>query len=110
VYNAGTYTTLDFPESDAVETAAYAINNAGEIVGTFQTPSNVPDVPTINGFLFNISTGVFTQISAPGLDINNFGFIATGVGFILPDGQIVPITDPGAQSVSFGGINDAFQM
>ncbi len=113
IYQKGTYTTLDFP--GAQDTTAFAINNAGTIVGYYVINNTGP-----HAFLCQNST--FTTIDFPGsgytlaTSINNFGVVAglfsnsTGVhGFIYSNGAFTQVDKPGAISTSISGINDRNQ-
>jgi probable HAF family extracellular repeat protein len=90
------------------------INDAGQIVGVFDTP---PVSHQRLGFLYD--DGTFTTIDAPGatsftvaFGINNAGQIV-GVfdnpqngGFLYDDGTFTAVDVPGAATICFG-INDA---
>jgi probable HAF family extracellular repeat protein len=91
---AGTWTTIDVPGS--THTAAYKINDAGQIVGFYNDSTYAA-----HGFLY--SAGTFTTIDYPGstgtyaLGVNNSGSIV-GVygatnqgthGFVF-DGRLLP--------------------
>ena len=98
LYNAGTFTTIDYPGSE--QTTLYAINNAGDIVG---------DHDASMGFL--LKGGVFTTLTnANGWDINNLDLIATGSGFLEPNGIMDPIQFPGSLFTLSWGINDALEI
>src|SRR5438105_4780011 len=56
---AYTFTTIDVPGAGGTSTRAQGINDAGQIVGAFQSPPG-----SIHGFLD--SGGSFTQIDVPG--------------------------------------------
>ena len=80
--NNYTFTTIDVPGGN--NTAAYGINDAGQIVGSFASNSGTG----VHGFLD--AGGVFTQIDVPGgtyteaYGINNIGQI---VGWYQVDGS-----------------------
>jgi len=102
-----TYTSIDFP--GAFNTAAFGLNDGGDIVGTYDNSSH--------GFL--LSQGVFTTIDFPGAiyssayGINNLGQIvgsyrdSNGVthGFLYSSGQFSTVDVPGAILTIPWGIN-----
>jgi uncharacterized membrane protein len=73
----GTYTQIDYP--GAVQTEAYGIDTAGDIVGAYSDSNN-----NVHGFL--LSGGVFTALDVPGATDT----AATGINDM---GQIVGSTD-----------------
>ncbi len=110
----GVFTTLDFP--GAQDTSAFAINNAGAIVGFYIINNTGP-----HAFLYQ--GGTFTTIDFPGsgytlaTSINNHGIVAglfsssTGVhGFIYSKGTFAQIDRPGATSTGLTGMNDANEL
>jgi len=105
------FATIDYP--GALQTAAYAINKSGEIVGVFV------DNVTGRSHGFKLVGSTFTQLDYPGADdtvalgINSSGDIV-GVwdtassqanGFVLSGGVYSLITVPGAESTFVEGIN-----
>jgi probable HAF family extracellular repeat protein len=113
----GSFTQIDVPGSIS-GTAAFGINNAGQIVGDFSNNTGT------HGFLY--TSGSFTQIDAPGATsgthaygINSAGQIvgsfsnSTGNhGFLETGGSFTQIDVPGA-SLGFTfayGINNAGQI
>lgn len=98
-------------------TAAFSINNRGQILGTFEDAGRVG-----HGFL--LDDGVFTTIDLPGAafteptTINDRGQIvglfadAGGVlhGFLLDEGAFTQIDFPGAPNTIAGGINNRGQI
>jgi probable HAF family extracellular repeat protein len=110
-YAVGTWTTIDVPGS--THTAAYRINNSGQIVG-FYDDSNY----AAHGFLY--SNGSFTTIDFPGatatyeLGINDSGTIVGLYGFKLQsthgflfDGKTFTTIDyPGGFDTAAWDIND----
>jgi len=83
----GTFTTIDDPDSNSspVNTTPYAINDLGDIVGSYTTAS------TFYGFLRK-RDGSFVSIGGPAgsggsycLDINIEGEIACGYDFLVND-------------------------
>jgi probable HAF family extracellular repeat protein len=99
----------------AVATAAYGINNLGQIVGDYSAGGRSV------GFLY--SNGTYTTIDVPGSgntyvqDVNDAGQIvgyyagATNLrGFLYSGGVYTTIDVPGAQQTSVFGINDLGQM
>jgi hypothetical protein len=112
----GTFTTFDDPDSNSspVNTTPYAINDLGDIVGSYSTAS------TFYGFLRK-RDGSFVSIGGPArsvgsycLDINIEGEIACGYDFLVndfgttgsfirsPDGKIATFVAPGEASTAFG--------
>src|SRR5689334_15365375 len=73
----GTYTQIDVP--GAIQTQAYDIDTAGDIVGTYVDSSG-----SIHGFL--LSAGIFTTLDVPGASYTG----ALGTNDV---GQVVGITD-----------------
>ena len=118
----GTLSTINVP--GALYTDPYAINDAGQIVGTFQIV--VKGVQQYNGFLD--TNGVFTTIDVPGAlvteasGINNAGAIVGTFndssntpggdtqGFLDVNGVFTTIDIPGAVRVDPLSINDAGQI
>ena len=94
LYDAGTYTSFDYPGT-VQGTAAFGINNAGEIVGLYN-----------GGVAFLLKSGVFSSFGG-GYDINNFDFTASGVGFVDSSGNSYLVNVPGVQETNTFGINDA---
>jgi probable HAF family extracellular repeat protein len=72
LYSNGTYTTIDDPLA-TVDTTAYGINDAGQIVGTYGS----------HGFLYNPSSGTYTTLELP---VGTNGTFAQGIN---ASGQIV---------------------
>ena len=100
LYNAGTYTSFDYPGSNS--TVPWAINNAGDIVGIHD--NNV-------GFLLKGGLGgVFSTTNGEARDINNFDFISNIAGFTSLDGEQFLVIYPGAADTLSFGINDALQV
>jgi probable HAF family extracellular repeat protein len=115
LYSNGIYATLDVP--GAYSTSAKSINNAGQIVGSYQVPSDY----SYHGFLY--ANGRFTTIDGPSgtgtalFGINNLGVI---VGDYLSGGQgafldingvfTTTVAYPGALGTAVSGINDAGQI
>jgi probable HAF family extracellular repeat protein len=114
---AYTFTTIDVP--GAASTSANGINNAGQIVGTFDTSG--PNART-SGFVY--PGGNFTIFDAPGsatiaTGINDaghiVGFVQTGPagigdGFLYSGSSFTSINAPGAGYTNATGINDAGQI
>jgi probable HAF family extracellular repeat protein len=91
--SGGTYTTLDVP--DSVLTAAYGINDAGQIVGVYTSDMRF----SRHGFVW--SEGVYTTFDVPGLTFNNLGINNSGeiVGTYLEGGTVfgflaTPVPEP----------------
>jgi probable HAF family extracellular repeat protein len=110
VYENGSYTTLDFPGAQA--TSAFAINDAGTVVGYYLINNTGP-----HAFLYK--NGTFSTIDFPGsgytvaTSINSIGAVAglfsgsTGVhGFIYYGGNFTQIDKPGAIATGISAIND----
>jgi probable HAF family extracellular repeat protein len=113
--SAPVYTPIAYP--GASETAAYAINDAGQIVGQYTIGTGYPQ-----GFLF--SGGEFTSIDYPGAwetsayGINNAGVIigsydvgsptgtSTVHGFVYQNGAFTTIDFPAAANSWLSGINN----
>jgi probable HAF family extracellular repeat protein len=116
VLSAGNPAFFDPPGS--INTLASGINNAGQIVGHYQTAMGGPD----HGFL--LSSGVYTTLDVPGSlatdanGINDLGQIvgqyrdASGKdhGFLYSNGTYTMLDVSGAFSTDASGINDAGQI
>lgn len=110
---SGGSTTL-FDPPGAVNSVASGINNAGQVVGHYQTAMGGPD----HGFL--LSNGVYTLLDVPGSlltdanGINDLGQIvgqyrdASGQdhGFLYSDGTYSALDVPAAFSTDANAIND----
>jgi probable HAF family extracellular repeat protein len=117
VFNNGSYSAVDVP--GALWTAAYGINNTGQIVGGFGASEN-PDGR--HGFL--ISGGSISTIDVPGSTdtiargVNSRGQIVGDYvgndglqhGFRLSGGSYTTIEVPQSSSGSANAINDAGQI
>jgi probable HAF family extracellular repeat protein len=115
LFSGGTYTTIDDPLSDG-ETSAEAINNDGQIVGSYTSGGYW------HGFLF--SGGTYTTLDDPlatgstfASGINDKGEIVgeyddgTGAhGFLFIDGTYVTLDYPEALSTAAEGINNAEEI
>jgi probable HAF family extracellular repeat protein len=110
----GVFTTLDFP--GAQDTSAFAVNNAGTVVGFYVINNTGP-----HAFLYQ--NGTFTNIDFPGsgytiaFSINNLGAAAglfsssTGLhGFTFYNGTFTQVDKPGATSTAVSGINDRGEL
>src|SRR5205807_6998577 len=110
------FTTIDVPSTFGTRTRAFAINDAGQIAGTFTSGNS-------HGFL--LSGGVFTRIDDPSADggtdvsgINASGQIAgtyffAGIshGFLRDaSGHFTTLDVPLANNTFAEGINDAGQI
>jgi probable HAF family extracellular repeat protein len=116
IYSSGSYKTLSVP--GAYYTEAFGINNAGQVVGDYQTNSGSPHV----GFLYG--GGIYTTFNVPGASltipwsINNAGQIAgyyasagNTYGFIYSGGSFTTLSVNPSPSLTWGyGINDAGQV
>lgn len=104
------FEVIDYP--GAIGTVVYNINDAGDIVGMYQTPDR-----TRHGFM--LRAGRFTTIDYPGASgtwahaVNASGEVA-GVyadsanlqhGFVLSNGNFRPIDFPGAGQTMIYGMN-----
>jgi len=110
----GAYTAIDFPGS--TQTLAWAINKAGDIVGSY----------TIAGVThaFKLTGGQFNTIDYPGAmstdarGINNRGDISgiyqdannVSHGFLLSGGKFTPIDFPNAASTSAWGVGPSGEV
>jgi hypothetical protein len=111
VYENGVFTGINPPGADAT-TGIVAINDRGEVVGTYRT------VPSFHPFVYH--DGTFTTIEVPGATtttvaaINNRGEVAGsyatsdlhGHGFVDDHGAFTIIDAPGATSTGVTAIND----
>jgi uncharacterized membrane protein len=114
LFSDGVFTSIDVPgASGGIGTAARGINNAGKIVGSYQTGASV------HGFL--LSHGTFTTIDFPGavstylFGINKRGDIVGSYqlvpsgdihGFLLSRGNFQAIDAPGFSNTLLFGLND----
>jgi len=108
--NSGTFSSLDYPGAQA--TQAYAINNMGTIVGTYEVNND-------QGHSFFYQNGQYKNIDFPGAllthasAINNKGVVAgyyelptaQVLGFIYNKGQFYTVMHPGPYT-GLSGIND----
>jgi probable HAF family extracellular repeat protein len=112
LYDRGQFRALRYPGAQFTE--AYAINNAGQIVGTYDTMNNGP-----HSYLYQ--NGAFTNIDFPqsattsASAINNKGVVAgfyalsdgSVHGFLrYKDGTFVTVDHPNTGSTGIFGIND----
>lgn len=100
------FTTIDFPAS--VQTTAYAINDAGEIVGFYLDRTG-----SSHGFLY--SGGSYTALPFPATGINNAGQIVmenvgSGTSVLYSGGIYTPINDPLGVNTYAVHINDSGQI
>ena len=104
-----TFTTIDVP--GATSTSAYGINDAGQIVGSFNNATGS------HGFLKDGAT--FTGFNVPGTTdtdasgINDAGQIVGdfgGNGFLKDGATFITIDVPGSSFTAASGINDAGQI
>jgi probable HAF family extracellular repeat protein len=113
---AGSYDFTEIDVPGATDTSAYGINNAGQVVGTFDTATRT------SGFLY--TAGGFSLFDAPGSatianGINDAGQIVgwvqtgpagLGQGFLYTGSTFSSITVPGAGYTNATGINNAGQV
>ena len=111
----GSYTAIDVPGS--TQTLAWAINKAGDIVGSSNTTDGVTHA-------FKLSIGQYTTIDYPGATstdargINNRGDISgiytdankVSHGFLLSGGKFTPIDFPNAASTSAWGVGPSGEV
>lgn len=111
-----TFDTIDAP--GATGTVACAINNSGQIVGTYSAAGDGANSVNRHGFLYE--GGSFSTIDVPGaaatqaLGVNDVGQIvgtytdSSGEhGFLYQDGSFSTMDVPGAASTSTSGIDNA---
>jgi probable HAF family extracellular repeat protein len=117
LYNGtdGSYTTLDDPQAIGSPPGVYApgtfaqgINNSGQIVGYYNTPTSSQFV----GFLY--SNGTYTTIPVPGelYGLNDLGQIVgsgTSGGFFYSGGVVAPLPAHGGPPIAFG-VNNSGQI
>jgi len=112
--NGGVFTTLNFPSAQA--TSAFAVNDAGTVVGFYLINNTGP-----HAFLYQ--SGKFVNIDFPGSGytlataINNHGVVAglfsssTGVhGFTYSNGAFTQVDKPGAVATGVTGISDLGEL
>ncbi len=110
LYANGAFTQLDFPGAQLTE--AFAINDAGVIVGNYQINDTSP-----HAFIYQ--NGVYTNIDYPGTGnavataVNNSGVVAGifddqfgGHGYIYKNGQFMQIDDPSGLDTALSAVND----
>jgi hypothetical protein len=112
------YTTLSVPFATAVDTYAYANNNAGSITGCWDTGEgfNTAGFTLIGGTYTNIGQFPGQPFSCP-VGINDDNAVVGGYGyanntenfsgFLYHKGKYTSINVPGATSTAADGINDA---
>jgi hypothetical protein len=104
----GTYTQIDYP--GAAQTACYAINTAGDVVGTYVLPTGQD-----GGFIY--SQGSYTSVVYKNLstgltginDVGQASGIAGTHGFVydIQTQQFTPVMYPGTHLTLPHGINNA---
>lgn len=116
---SGNYTAVNVPFPGAVDTEAWAINNSGDIVGSWDMGGTNP-VASLVGF--ELSGGTYTNLPTPSLagwvipyDINNEGEIVGAYsdgfyGFLLHNGTYTTVQVPGSFETQVYGINDFGDM
>jgi probable HAF family extracellular repeat protein len=129
LYSGGGYLTLDHPLALPGTTHALGINDAGEVVGYYDTNSPVQPFPAVHGFLY--SGGTYYTLDDPSASpppgggtvaysINNAGQVlgrysdASGTHIFLFSGGVyttLPNPPSAIQNSTFPyGINDAGQI
>jgi probable HAF family extracellular repeat protein len=111
LWRNGEFSTVDPPFPSTTGYGATGINNAGVIVGGFDTHGYIDD------------HGVFSQIDVPGatytglMAVNNHDVLAgnycdtqTCYGFTLANGQMDVVMVPGSISTEVFALNDAGQL
>jgi probable HAF family extracellular repeat protein len=114
LFSRNTYTTLDYPDPLVTGTQCNAINDAGTIVGWYETDH------TENGFIYH--NGTYSLLDFPGAmatfpsAINNSGVVAgtfqdanvNAHGFTYQNGTFTQVDVPPQQAIVTGvsGIND----
>ena len=107
----GRYHTIDHPDGTGTDafgvsgTAAFSINNRGQVVGAYIGPDN-----RSHGYVLDLASGRFRTLDAPGANLSNvFGINDRGqmtlqassseepsLDFLHDDGEFTPIRFPGA--------------
>jgi probable HAF family extracellular repeat protein len=119
LYSGGTFTTLEVPGS--FSTAAYGINDMGQIVGGFSRAEEHSGELGLPSHAFLFTGGTFTTLDVPGsvsrtaYGINGTGqivgsFSSSGLnlhGFFLTDEKFTTLDVPGGLRTQAFGINDA---
>ena len=124
IWSAGTFTQLDVPGANlGAATWALANNDAGAVVGFYNTPPVGGPEPTTHGFIY--SGANFTSVDVPDATstitwgINNTGSVvgtyvdAQGIrnhSYLLNGGQYTTFDYPNAASTEATGINDNGQI
>jgi hypothetical protein len=116
IWNNGTFTSISVPGSNG--TAATAINNNGQIVGSYTTTAMTPQKS--NGFIyiggtftypFNVSGAVLTQptgINNSGQIVGYFESPSAAHGFLHNSGgTFITFDYPGATDTKFQSVNDS---
>lgn len=118
LYASGRTILLDFPGAEAGTTAPSAINDLGQVVGSY----NDATTGNFEGFLF--FHGVFTTLDLPGspTSVNNLGEMVGTFGsysntdsigeqgFLYSRGQVTIIDYPNSFNTQVSGINDLGQI
>ncbi len=116
--SGGTYTTLPVPSFGALGITANAINDMGQIVGTYSAldaPRGQPPFLVQGGYLlsrgsYTVLTGIYNGWAN---GINNAGQIVLSNGLqsgVLSAGTITPVSVPGSPTTYAFGINNLGQV
>jgi probable HAF family extracellular repeat protein len=115
LYNAGTFSPINYP--GVVSPFTEGINNSGQIIGYYQTSTNIFGFLDTGG---NFSTLRYPNaLSTHAFGINNYGQIVGNYlidnssnihGFIYDNGNFISADYPGAANTDLTGINDFGQM
>lgn len=112
----GTFTNIDYPSNERLNTAANDINDRGDIVGHFA----LSDVGFGTGFIRSVK-GRYTAFKVPNAlstsanGINNQGHVVGNYldesfnnhGFLMIGGRVTTIDIPGSIYTTVNGINDS---
>jgi probable HAF family extracellular repeat protein len=125
LYNYSNNKTIDIDNVSGRQSAAYSINNAGQVTGSLSTGICLPPVPVFpacfgntHAFLYNGSgledIGTLGGTYSEGMSINNRGEVA-GIStvangathlFLYTQGHMHDLGAPAGQAVVFAALND----
>jgi uncharacterized membrane protein len=112
VYANGTLTSFDFPgAADYGGTEAYAINDLGQIVGSYADISGAGGFLSSNGTMTSLNLAFSlvtpTGINDKGVIVGQFGAGSNPASFDYANGTFTTIQDPNATEGTYAtGIND----